>query len=103
MKLSEVILSHNEYVDSDETIHVVFAKKPDDRFQSFSEALVLKLSTEEMELDLNQISNSKCIGFTYFLEMFIIQDFLGGLQNTDNYNSNDDKVNRVIYYAENDA
>lgn len=103
MKLSEVILNCNEYVDVDESIHMVFAKKIDNKFQSSSEAVVLKLSPEELELKVGHISDSKCPGYTYFLEMFIIRDFWEGLKEADEYYSDEDIVNRVIYYAEFDA
>ncbi|KIA94281.1 hypothetical protein OC25_10150 [Pedobacter kyungheensis] len=103
MNLSDVILNCNEYVDVDESIHMVFAKKIDNKFQSSSEAVVLKLSPEELELKVGHISNSKCPGYTYFLEMFIIQDFWEGLKEANEYYSDKDIVNRVIYYAEFDA
>lgn len=103
MNLSEVILNCNNYIDSDEMIFVIFAKKIDDRFDPFSDAVVLELTTDEMDGDLMDITNSKCPGYDYFLEMFILQDFFEDIRNMDEYRSDNDKVKRVIYYGEFDA
>jgi len=103
MDLREVILKCNQYEDSDEFMYMVFAKKPNENFESNSEAKVLKLTLEEMEMDLNDIKTSKCPGYEYFLEMNIIQEFFEDIKNMDEYKTDEEKVNRVIYYAEYDA
>lgn len=103
MDLKETILQCNKYEDSDEFMHMVFAKRLNDRFESYSEATVLKLTLDEMEMTLTDIRNSKCPGFDYFLEMNIIQDFYADIQNSEEYKSEDEKIKRIIYYAEFDA
>ncbi len=103
MNLNEVILNCDKYIDSDEKIHMVFAKQSKNRFEPFSAAIVLELTVEEMEMDLVSIANSKCPGHDYFLEMFIIQDLMEDIKHLDEYKSNEEKVKRVIYYAEFDA
>lgn len=103
MNLKDVILNCNQYEDSDELMHMVFAKKQNDKFEAYSEAMVLQLILDEMEMNLKDIRNSKCPGFEYFLEMNIIQDFYADIQNLEEYKSDDEKVKRIIYYAEFDA
>ncbi|MEL1248059.1 DUF7716 domain-containing protein [Flavobacterium helocola] len=103
MNLRDVILNCNQYIDSDEFMNMVFVKKQNNKFESNSEATVLKLTFEEMEMNLRDIANSKCPGFDYFLEMNIVQDFYAEIQNSKEYNSDDERVKRIIYYAEFDA
>ncbi|MGB4849061.1 MAG: hypothetical protein WBP41_14145 [Saprospiraceae bacterium] len=103
MNLRKVILECKNYVDTDDIIHMVFAIKSNDSFEPLSEATVLKLTLEEMEMNLIDIENSKCPGYKYFLEINIIQDFIEDIWNMDEYKSDDEKVKRVIYYAEFDA
>ncbi len=55
---------------------VVYAKKIDGRFLSSSEAVLLELTEEEQDLKTNEIADKKCPGFSYFLEMFIIKDYV---------------------------
>ena len=76
MTLKEVILNCNQYEDSDEFMHMVFAKKLNDSFESLSEAKVLRLSMDEMEMKLTDIQNSNCPGFDYFLEKLDPQNCL---------------------------
>ncbi|WP_341904236.1 hypothetical protein [Fluviicola taffensis] len=103
MTLSEIILNCIHYVD-DEKIHIVFAKKTNGKFSPDSEAVVLLLTEEELENnDLQEIANSHCPRFDYFLEVFIIQDFLEDLKSLKEFDTDSKIVNRVIYYGEYDA
>jgi hypothetical protein len=103
MKLTEVILQCDQHLDSDEFIFMVFAMRLKGNFEPFSEAIVLQLTLEEMGMKLIDIINSKCPGYDYFLEMNIIQDIFNDLRNMDEYRLDDEKVKRVIHYAEFDA
>lgn len=103
INLKDVILNCNQYEDSDEFMHMVFAKKQNDKFEAYSEATVLQLTLDEMEMKLIDIQNLKCPGFEYFLEMNIIQDFYEDAQKIEAYKSDEAKVKRIIYYAEFDA
>lgn len=103
MNLKDVILNCNQYEDSDEFVYMVFAKKLNDKFESHSEATVLRLTFEEMEMNLKDIQNSKCPGFEYFLEMNLIQDLYEDIRLLEEYKSDDEKVKRIIYYAEFDS
>jgi hypothetical protein len=103
MKLREVILNCHQYVDTDDLIHMVFAKKTNDKFDPQGEAKVLALTRDKMEMNLTDIQNSKCPRYDYFLEINIIQDFSDDIRNLEEFKSDDDKVKRIIYYAEFDA
>ncbi len=103
MNLSEIILDCKNYEDTGEMMCQVFAKKINGRFEPASEAVLLKLTSEEMEMNTTDISNSKCPGFDYFLELFILQDFYNDLEKLEEYKSDIEKVKRIIYYAEFDA
>lgn len=100
MLLKEAILNCEKYEDKEEVLHTIYAKRIDGSFHSISDAVVLKLTTVEMEMDLKEITNLKCPGFEYFLEMFILQDFYNDLKQIDEYKSDEKKVERIIYYAE---
>lgn len=103
MKLKDVILNCNQYIDSDEIINLVFVQMIDDRYHSSSNAKVIGLTHEEIEMQLSEIEQSKCPGFKYFLEMNIIQDIFNDISNMIEYKYDDEKVKRIIYYAEFDA
>lgn len=103
MTLKDAIVHCIQYEDSDEFMHMVFAKKINDKFESHSEAMVLRLNLSEMEMQLIDIQNSKCPGLEYFLEMNIIQDFYSEIGRIEKYRSDDEKVKRIIYYAEFDV
>lgn len=103
MNLREAILNCKKYDDTEEILHSVYAKRTNGKFQSNSDAVVLELTPEEMEIDLREIAKSKCPDYEYFLEMFILQDLYDDLLTLDEYKSDDKKVERIIYYAEFDA
>jgi hypothetical protein len=103
MILSEAILNCKNYIDTEEIIHSIFAKRNNGKFLPDSEALVLELTPEEMEMQLSIIAETKCPGFEYFLEIFVLQDFYNDLLKIEGFKSDDKKVERIIYYAEFDA
>ena len=103
MILSEAILNCKNYIDTEEIIHSIFAKRNNGKFLPDSEALVLELTPEEMEMQLSIIAETKCPGFEYFLEIFVLQDFYDDLLKIEEFKSDDKKVERIIYYAEFDA
>ena len=76
MILSEAILNCKNYVDTEEIIHSIFAKRNNGKFLPDSEALVLELTPEEMEMQLSIIAETKCPGFQYFLEAFLVENLL---------------------------
>ncbi|UZR96310.1 DUF7716 domain-containing protein [Chondrinema litorale] len=103
MTLKEAILNCNQYGEAEELIYQVFAKRIVGKFESNSEAIVLALTEVESELNIKEIAESKCPGFDYFLELYIIQEIFQNMEDTDEYKSDEAKVKRTIYYAEFDA
>lgn len=99
MTLSEVIINCETYNE----FSFVYAKKRNDRFYANSEAVVLELDESEMETNTSEIARQKCPGFDYFLEIFIIQDMYKDLKKIDDYKLDEKIIERIIYYAENDA
>ena len=99
MTLGNIILDCKNYNESS----LVYAKKQNDKFLTNSEAIVLVLDENEMETNTLEISKQKCPGFDYFLEMFIIQEMFSDLKELTEYKPDEMKVERIIYYAENDA
>lgn len=95
--LHEVISKLNEYPAES----VIFAERVKGEFQSGSEAVVLELSEDELKRPILEIAKKRAPSMEYFLEVFIAAEMLEELQST---GANIDTiVERVIYYAENDA
>ncbi|RZJ47959.1 MAG: hypothetical protein EOO44_21750 [Flavobacterium sp.] len=103
MTLSEAILNSKDYEDNDETMFSIYAKRVDGKFQPDSEAVILELTFEEMEMKWEETAQKKCPGFDYFLEIFVLKDFYNDLLNLNEFKSDNKKVERIIYYAEFDA
>ena len=103
MKLKEIILSAFEFEDTDDHTHQIYAKRINGKFEPASEARMQKLTEDELELKIKEYADTNCPGFDYFLELYILQEFLTDLQNLKEYRSDEAKVNRIIYYAEFDA
>jgi hypothetical protein len=82
---------------------VVYAKKIDGRFLSSSEVILLQLTAEEQGLNTNEITDKKCPGFHYFLEMFIIKEMMKGFETVETQSDVEQKIETVIHYAEFDA
>ena len=99
MTLSEIIINCETYNE----FSFVYAKRQSDKFSANSEAIVLELDDSEMETNTTEIARQKCPGYDYFLEIFIIQDMFRDLKELVEYNLDVKKIERIIYYAENDA
>lgn len=101
--LKDVILNSLQCEEADDLIQQVFAKRNKNGFEATSETVVLSLTEEEAAMKIKDIADSKCPGFDYFLEFFILQDFFEDIKDLTEYESDEEKVKRVIYYAEFDA
>jgi hypothetical protein len=99
MTLGEIIINCSDYSE----LSIVYSKKQNDKFLTNSEAIVLLLDENEMETNTTEIARQKCPDFDYFLEIFIIQEIRGDLKDLIEYKANEKKIERVIYYTENDA
>lgn len=103
MTLKNILLNSNEYEISVDGVLIVFAKKINNRFEAYSEAVILNLTFEQAEMNLVELQNVKCPGFDYFLELDLIQEIYTGISTLEEYKSDEEKVKRIIYYAEFDA
>lgn len=99
MTIQDAILNIDELTG--ET--VIYAKKINGKFESYSEALLLEISDEDLELPTKEVSEKYCPGFDYFLEGDIVKEVLEDIQDLPEYQTTDQQVKRVIHYAENDA
>lgn len=103
MNLQEIILNCNSFEEKEGITLFVYAKKINGKFDPNSDAIVLELTESDMEMDVDDIANFKCPNFEYFLEIFIIQDLHNDLINHEDFKLDQQKVERIIYYAEYDA
>jgi len=97
--LKDIIINISSFNDEG----LVFVKKTDGKFTSISEAVVVDLSGGEVELKTFEISELKCPGFEYFLDVFIIKDMINDFKSTSNAVDLNKRVERIIDYAEYDA
>lgn len=93
MKLLEVISNLKEYNEDS----LIYAKKINGAFSYDSETVVLDLTEEELELKANEISDRKCPGLDYFLEVFLANEKAENIEG-----SVEEKCKNLIYYVEND-
>ena len=99
MTLGDIIINceaHKEF-------SFVYAKRKKEKFSANSEAIVLVLVDNELDTNTSEIARQKCPGYDYFLEVFIIQEMFRELKELDEYKQNEKLIERIIYYAENDA
>ena len=83
---------------------IIFAKRIDGRFTPSSEAILVELKDEEDDLQTSEIADKHCPGFDYFLEVFLVIDMAEeDLSNAVGFKSLEQRIDRIIYYAEFDA
>lgn len=95
MKLKEAIHNISDY--SEEAIF--FAERINGEFRAESGVVALELNDDELAMQLADFAKIKAPGKEYFLEVSIIADMVDGLDTK----LVDKLVDRIIYYAENDA
>ncbi|MDI3320462.1 hypothetical protein [Pinibacter soli] len=99
MNLKEAIL--NSATINDDL--VLYARKIDGKLLPSSEVILLELTEEEMEMNTTDITNQKCPGFSYCMEMFLIKDMMKDIDWLPEKMDTDKVVERIIYYIEFDA
>ena len=99
MTLSEIISD----IDEQNEEALIFAKKVDGKFLPSSEVVLVELNDEEQGSQTNDIAEKHCPGFDYFLEVFLVKDMVEDLKNTVGYKSLEQRIDRIIHYAEFDA
>lgn len=103
MTIADLILNASTYEDTEGYTFQIYAKRVNGKFQAHSEAKLFQLTEKELEMKTHDYAETHCPGFEYFLELFILQEFIKDLKNLKEYKSDQAKIDRVIYYAEFDA
>ena len=80
----------------------LYVRRTNGKFTINSEVVILELSDEELEWKTYEVTEKKCPGFEYFLEVFLIKELIDDLKYS-NFNTIEKKCTRIIHYAENDA
>ncbi|MGK0447676.1 MAG: hypothetical protein ACJA2M_001454 [Polaribacter sp.] len=94
------LLDTIEKIKSFDEEAVLYVKRIREEWTVDSEVRVLVLEEEDRELKTQMIAEKFCPGFEYFLEVFIIKDWIEELGDQV---LDIDVVKRIIQYAENDA
>ena len=81
----------------------IFAKRVEKEFRPDSEAVVLELTEEELDLPTDEMAALKCPGLDYFLDVFIVQEMVADFDNSAQPVPLDERMEAVIHYAEYDA
>ena len=97
MKLIEALTNIQEF-DEESFFYV---KRIDGKFSCESEVTVLKLTEEELEWKTFEVTEKKCPGFEYFMEVFLVKEFMEGV--SPQYPTLEKKCARLIHYVEFDA
>ncbi|MEI8594214.1 hypothetical protein [Photobacterium sp. Hal280] len=74
MKLFEVINAIDTFDDEG----TIFVQKVDGSYHPKSEAVVIEMTDEELEMKTSEFARKRCPGKSYFLEVFIVQEVLEG-------------------------
>ena len=101
MNLREAIVACYKIEDDDNL--VVYVKKIDGKFSPTSEAVLLELSEEELEMPTLEVSIRKCPGFSYALEVFLIKELIEDYETSKPEHEINKIIDRVIHYIEYDA
>jgi len=97
MKLIE-FLQNTEKIEEESVLYV---KRIDGQFLPESEITILNLTEEELEWKTYEVTEKKCPGFEYFMESFLIKEFMEDISSQ--YPTIEKKCNRLIHYVEFDA
>jgi len=99
MTVRDVIIA---YSTTNENL-VLYAKRIDGQLLPSSEAVLLDLTEEEQDMKPEEVAKKKCPGFSYCMEMFLIQEFMHDLDALAEVMDMDKKIKKLIYYIEYDA
>ena len=98
MTITEIISQIDNFADD----VVIYAKKEAGKFTESSDVCLIDLKEDELELSNREIAQKYCIGFDYFLEVFIVKEILSNLS-IRGYVEINQNVLQIIHYAEFDA
>jgi hypothetical protein len=99
MSLQEAIAN----VDSINEYSVIYAKLINGEFDAGSEVVFLELTEQEIDLPTKDISEMKCPGYDYFLEISLIKELVEDFLSTESIIDIKKVVERVLHYKEYDA
>ena len=101
MKLFEVIKAIDTFDDEG----TIFVQKIDGSYRPKSEAVVIEMTDEELEMKTSEVAKTRCPDKSYFLEVFIVQEVLEGWAS--NHGGKQPNIEQtcqcLIHYAEHDA
>lgn len=90
-----------ENIEKIEEDSVIYAKRIDNEFLPISEVTILNLTEEKLEWKTFEVTEKKCPGFEYFMETFLITEFMEDI--SAQYPNLEKKCKRLIHYVEFDA
>lgn len=93
MKLIEFLTNIDE-IDEEAVLYI---KRIDGDFSRESEVVILNLTEEELEWKTFEITEKKCPGFEYFIEAFLIKEFIENV--APQYPNFEKKCDRLIHYV----
>jgi hypothetical protein len=101
MNLREVIQNIGSFDEEGS----IFALKFNGKYSASSEAEVLEMSDDELQLPTAEVAEQRCPGKSYFLEVFLVKEFLEDWATNHNGKqpSIEEACDCLIYYAENDS
>ncbi len=97
MKLIEFLTN----IQNTDEESVLYVKRIDGEFSSESEVTILNLTEEELEWKTFEVTEKKCPGFEYFMEAFLIREFMEDISSQ--YPTLEKKCERLIHYVVFDA
>ena len=99
MNLRDVIIKSSSLNDD----LVIYAKRVDGQLLPTSEAVLFALTEDEEAMKTDEFASRNCPGFSYCIEIFLLNELLEDLEARSENTTTDEVVERVIYYLENDA
>ena len=101
MLLREAIAKLNEWPDE----ATFFVQRISGEFRQESETVVLELTDDEIRRPIDEVAAERAPSKEYFLEVFVAREVLDGWRSNRRGDDPtlDQTLERIIYYAENDA
>lgn len=81
----------------------IFVKALSEKINGETDALLLELSEEELELPLREVAKKRAPGYKYFLEAFLVKEIVDDWEVRYGESKKDDLLKTIINYAKNDC
>ena len=95
------ILAKKNHGSTNQETRFIYATRINGKFDKLSEATIISLNEEEAGWKVDRISKKYCPGYTYFLELELVEEMLGLQKQSEEYD--EEVISRVIGYANDDA